>query len=97
MSIVPKTRREEAEKPGIRAEAPSAHVDALLRILEETDEALTPMTSRGMDGRTATILKEIEKSGAIVVHTDGDSIWIDVVDRRKALGVVDRLINSLKS
>lgn len=96
MSIIPKKRSEQAAQPTIQSEAPAAHVDALLRILEDTDEALTPMTSRGMDGRTATILKEIEKSGAISVRTQGDNIWIDVLDRKKALTVVDRLIESLK-
>lgn len=96
MSIIPKKRSEPTAKPTIQSEAPAAHVDALLRILEDTDEALTPMTSRGMDGRTATILKEIEKSGAISVRTQGDNIWIDVLDRKKALTVVDRLIESLK-
>lgn len=97
MPIVPNTRQKtDTEKPGMHAEAPAAHVDALLRILEDTDAALSPMMERGMDGRTAQILKEIEKSGAIAVHTEGDNIWIDVIDRKKALGVVDQLIKSLK-
>lgn len=97
MPIVPSTRQKaDSEKPSMHAEAPAAHVDALLRILEDTDAALSPMMQRGMDGRTAQILKEIEKSGAIAVHTEGDDVWIDVIDRKKALGVVDQLINSLR-
>ncbi|MAI90779.1 MAG: hypothetical protein CBB65_10085 [Hyphomonadaceae bacterium TMED5] len=69
-------------------------MDALFRILEETDQALEPMTSRGMDGRTASILREIEKSGAIAVQTDGDDLWVDVIDRKKALSIVDALLQS---
>ena len=69
-------------------------MDALFRILEETDQALEPMTSRGMDGRTASILREIEKSGAIAVQTDGDDLWADVIDRKKALSIVDALLQS---
>ncbi|WP_293612195.1 hypothetical protein [Ponticaulis sp.] len=83
-----------AEQPALRTEAPAAHMDALFRILEETDQALEPMTSRGMDGRTASILREIEKSGAIAVQTDGDDLWVDVIDRKKALSIVDALLQS---
>ncbi len=72
-------------------------MEALLRILEDTDAALEPMTSRGMDGRTATILKEIEKSGAIAVQAEGDEVWVDVIDRQAALAVIDKLIASIKS
>ena len=87
----------ESEKPALHAEAPSFHMDALLSALEATDKALDPLTSRGMDGRTASILKEIEKSGASEVRVEGDDLWIDVIDRSKALGVVDKLIASLKA
>lgn len=96
MSLIPKNQSETNEKPSIRSEAPAFHMEALLGILEKTDAQLTPLTSRGMDGRTASILKEIEKSGAISINTDGDDIWIDVVDRQRALYVVDQLIASLK-
>lgn len=95
MSIIPTSRKRDEEKPSVVAEAPAFHVDALLSILEDTDKALTPLTTRGMDGRTATILKEIEKSGAISLRTEGDDIFIDVLDRKKAITVIDRLISSL--
>lgn len=96
MSILPKSTTETSAKPGIRSEAPAVHVEALLRILQDTDDALTPLTKRGMDGRTASILKEIEKSGAIEVRTEGDSVWIDVIDRKRALSVIDRLIAAVR-
>lgn len=97
MSFPSNDSKREAEKPALHAEAPAFHIDALLNALEATDKALDPLTSRGMDGRTASILKEIEKSGAIEVRVDGDDLWIDVIDRSKALSVVDRLIASLKA
>ena len=97
MALIPKNPSESTEKPEIRDEAPAVHMEALLGILEKTDAELTPLTSRGMDGRTATILKEIEKSGAIAINADGDEIWIDVIDRKRALKVVDQLIASLKT
>lgn len=96
MTFPTRKSSEEAEKAGLHAQAPSPHIDALLRALEATDKALDPMTSRGMDGRTATILKEIEKSGAISVRTDGDDLWIDVVDRQKALLILDKLAESFR-
>lgn len=83
-------------KPGLQTVAPSPHMDALLRALEATDQALEPLTSRGMDGRTASILREIEKSGAIEVRTEGDDLWIDVIDRKRALGIIDQLAKALK-
>ncbi|MAT33634.1 MAG: hypothetical protein CMK06_07935 [Ponticaulis sp.] len=95
MSFPRKPKPSEIEPASLQAVAPSPHMDALLRALEQTEQALEPMTSRGMDGRTAQILKEIEKTGAIAVHIDGDELWIDVIDRAKALGVIDKLINSL--
>tara|TARA_Y100000052_G_C2955303_1_gene89671 strand:- start:11020 stop:11316 length:297 start_codon:yes stop_codon:yes gene_type:complete len=85
-----------AEQPGLQTVAPSPHMDALLRALEATDQALEPMTSRGMDGRTASILREIEKSGAIEVRTEGDDLWIDVIDRKRALNILDQLAQALK-
>ena len=96
MSIIPSTRSKDKEAPEMRHEAPAVHVEALLRILEDTDAALEPLTSRGMDGRTAAILNEIEKSGAISLRTTGDNIWVDVLDRQKALKVVDALIASFR-
>ena len=97
MSFPSNDSNRETEKPALHAEAPAFHIDALLNALEATDKALDPLTSRGMDGRTASILKEIEKSGAIEVRVDGDDLWIDVIDRSRALSVVDRLIASLKA
>ena len=97
MSLIPKRDSETDEKPAIQAVAPAVHMEALLGILERTDAELTPLTKRGMDGRTATILKEIEKSGAIDVRIDGDNIWVDVIDRKAALAVIDKLISGLRN
>lgn len=79
------------------AVAPSPHVDALLRILEDQDAETEPLMQSGMDGRTATILKEIEKSGAISVRTENGEIWVDVLDRPRALSVIDTLIRQMRS
>ena len=97
MTFPTRNTSDETEKAGHYAQAPSPHIDALLRALEATDQALDPMTSRGMDGRTASILREIEKSGAISVRTEGDDLWIDVLDRKKALTILDKLAESLGS
>ena len=96
--FIPKNREfdDPGVRPGVRVDAPSPHMDALLRALEATDEALTPLTRHGMNGRTATILREIEKSGAISLRTDEDDLWIDVIDRKKALIVIDKLMETLK-
>ncbi len=95
MTFPTRKQSDETAKPGLHSEAPSPHIDALLRALEATDQALEPLTSRGMDGRTASILREIEKSGAISVRTEGEDMWIDVHDKQKALGILDKLAASL--
>lgn len=89
-------KSEENAKPSLQTVAPAPHMDALLRILEETDQALEPMMANGMDGRTASILREIEKSGAISVQIDGDDLWVDVIDRNKAVEIIDKLIAALR-
>lgn len=86
----------QVDGPALRNKAPSPHIEALLRALEATDEQLTPLTQHGMDGRTATILKEIEKTGAIYLRSEDDNLWIDVIDRKKALSVIDKLMAELK-
>ena len=89
-------KSEDAAKPAIQTVAPAPHMDALLRILEETDKALEPMMASGLDGRTASILREIEKSGAIALQVEGDELWVDVVDRDKAVDIIDKLLDALK-
>lgn len=89
-------KSEDAAKPAIQTVAPAPHMDALLRILEETDKALEPMTASGLDGRTASILREIEKSGAIALQVEGDELWVDVIDRDKAVDIIDKLMDALK-
>ncbi|MAP93587.1 MAG: hypothetical protein CMK07_01435 [Ponticaulis sp.] len=95
MTFPTKKPGEPSDVAKLETVAPAFHMDAILRALEATDELLEPLTSRGMDGRTATILREIEKSGAISVRTEGDDLWIDVVDRSKALSILDRLAKEL--
>ena len=89
-------KSEDAAKPAIQTVAPAPHMDALLRILEETDKALEPMRASGLDGRTASILREIEKSGAIALQVEGDELWVDVIDRDKAVDIIDKLMDALK-
>lgn len=96
MTFPSRNKSEESAKPAMQTVAPAPHMDALLRILEDTDKALEPMMATGMDGRTASILHEIEKSGAISVQVDGDHLWVDVIDRRKAVAIIDKLIKALK-
>ncbi|MFC6197130.1 hypothetical protein [Ponticaulis profundi] len=95
MTFPTKTRNPETSRGELHTLAPAPHVDALLRILEDTDRALEPLMLRGMDGRTAAVLREIEKTGAIALTVEGDDIWVDVIDRKKALSVIDKLIARL--
>ena len=97
MSFPSGPRQSVIENAGLQSEAPNPHVEALLSFLEATDQAMNPLTARGMDGRTAAILKEIEKTGAISLQTEGENILIDVIDKPRALGVIDRLIADLRS
>ena len=96
MSFQGESGRSDADRTGLCSVAPSRHIDALLRALETTDRSLTPITSRGMDGRTASILREIETSGAISVRANGDALRIDVNDRRKVRAILNHLTEMLR-
>lgn len=95
MSIIPTKSKDRTKDTQLETVAPAPHVEALLSILEETDKELTRLTSSGLDGRTARILREIEKSGAISLTTDGGDLLVDVIDRKRAIAVVDHLISSI--
>ncbi len=76
----------------LRAEAPSAHMDAILSALDDTDRSLSALMAHGMDGRTASVFRELEAVGAIALHTGEDGVFIDVLDRTRALALLDGML-----
>ena len=79
------------DEPSLRTEAPAPHIDAIMKALDATDRAVSPLMDLGMDPRVALILKEMEKAGALLVRNVDGEIFVDVYDKRRAIEFIDKL------